>query len=682
MIYVRHLRLRTITATRQFGADLQFKDGLNVVIAGNTSGKSTCLQAIIFGLGLERSLGPQLTIPLPYAMRERIHETKDAEYEAVLQAYVELEVENTLGISLLIRRDIVGGKDPKLLQTWIGARSADGRVSGTQRDFFVHDAGAAQREDGFHHFLAKFIGWDLPTVPRFDGSETPLYLEAIFPMLFVEQKRGWSTVQGPFPTFLKIQDVTRRVMEFLLDLDAGHIRRERAELRRAIASLQQKWEERRRVLDDNARRLGRVRGIPLTPTAEFAQSGEISIELLHDDKWLLARDLAAEYETRIQELEKQDIRKAEDIAPEVELRWQQTKAKVEQLTAILETLRTDLSAELQEHRAIAMRLQSLEADLKRNQDALKLKRLGSDLGKAASEQLCPTCHQTVAAELLPTVANAGMGLDENISYIKSQIDLYRASFASSTERRNECQSRYEATERELRTYQQELRALRQAMLQPAAAPSRVNIEEIVRRQAFVDQIRSLEEAASGLRDELQATAREWALKQDLLKRLPNDELTDDDKAKISALETSICRHLEMYGFKSFKPSEIHLSRDNFRPLVYARDEDDTVIEKEINFETSASDGIRLKWAYYLSLLSLSSAHRMNHAGLLVFDEPGQQQMQPESLYAFLGWSAEHVGKGHQVIVATSEPRQHLEKAIDKAPTNFLEFGGFILQPLN
>ncbi len=44
-------------------------------------------------------------------------------------------------------------------------------------------------------------------VARYDGTECRLYLETIFPMLFVEQKRGWSTIQGPFPTFFQIQDV-------------------------------------------------------------------------------------------------------------------------------------------------------------------------------------------------------------------------------------------------------------------------------------------------------------------------------------------------------------------------------------------------------------------------------------------------------------------------------------------
>jgi chromosome segregation ATPase len=110
VIKLRHLRLRAFTASRAFGADIPFSAGLNIVQAPNTSGKSTCLQAIVYVLGLERSLGPQLSIPLPYAMRERIHESKDAPYELVLQSYVELELENLDGEILVVRRDVVGAR--------------------------------------------------------------------------------------------------------------------------------------------------------------------------------------------------------------------------------------------------------------------------------------------------------------------------------------------------------------------------------------------------------------------------------------------------------------------------------------------------------------------------------------------------------------------------------------------
>src|SRR5579863_7073152 len=111
MLRLRHLRLRAATQSKVYGCDIPFAAGLNVLQARNTSGKSTCMQAIIYALGLERSLGPQLEVPLPYVMRERIHSQRDEPYELVLGSYVELEMENASGQALTIRRDVTGGKD-------------------------------------------------------------------------------------------------------------------------------------------------------------------------------------------------------------------------------------------------------------------------------------------------------------------------------------------------------------------------------------------------------------------------------------------------------------------------------------------------------------------------------------------------------------------------------------------
>jgi len=51
--------------------------------------------------------------------------------------------------------------------------------------------------------LSDFIGWRLPTVRRFDGGETTLYLETIFPLIYVEQKAGWSSIPAAFPTYFR-----------------------------------------------------------------------------------------------------------------------------------------------------------------------------------------------------------------------------------------------------------------------------------------------------------------------------------------------------------------------------------------------------------------------------------------------------------------------------------------------
>ena len=68
-------------------------------------------------------------------------------------------------------------------------------------------------------FLASFIGWDLPKARRFDGTETTLYMETIFPLLYVEQKAGWSAMPAAFPNYFQIRDVGRRAVEFVMGLD-------------------------------------------------------------------------------------------------------------------------------------------------------------------------------------------------------------------------------------------------------------------------------------------------------------------------------------------------------------------------------------------------------------------------------------------------------------------------------
>ena len=296
------------------------------------------------------------------------------------------------------------------------------------------DSGAATRESGFHSFLTQFIGWQLPLVARYDGTDSPLYLEAIFPMLFVEQKRGWSTIQGPFPTYLRIQDVARRVMEFLLDLEAARNRRRRAELRGAITDFVSKWVALRKSLEGQASRIGRIRGVLAHPTAEFAIASSIRLELFYESEWTPLPEVIALVSARLANLEGAQLETVEEAAPAVEARVQALASKVAELSAVIEVLRNEYGAQALDERALEARVKSLEADLKRNQDAQKLQRLGSELGRAAAEHVCPTCHQSVSSELLPAVESVGMGLEENILFVKSQIELYESTLWSARER--------------------------------------------------------------------------------------------------------------------------------------------------------------------------------------------------------------------------------------------------------
>lgn len=681
MIRLRHLALRSFTAESKFGADLHFEPGLNIIQAGNTSGKSTCLQAIIYALGLERSLGPRLDIPLPHAMQTRIHASPDEPYQTVLASHVELELENAVGDILVVHRDVVGGADRKLIKSWNSARLSRGDLSGTQRDFFVHDAGGMQREDGFHNYLCRFMGWDLPSVTRFDGTDVPLYLEVIFPMFFVEQKRGWSAIQGPFPSFFRIQDVARRVMEFLLDLDAGKIRRKRAELRQDILAAEQAWSSMRRQLTESVGSLARLVGIPNTPTAEFLHEGAARIEALRDGDWRPVDEIISDLQKRLSELAEAPAVDTESASPDMEAKLDLTLSQLNELRSSADLIRNEYTASLQEYETVSSRLASLQVDLKRNQDALKLKRLGSDIGQASSSGVCPTCHQDISMELMPSVSTVGMGLDENILFVQSQLDLYQSAELKARFALEGLRLRYSNISEELRDKQQAIRALRQALIQPSDSPARAAIEEEVRLQIRMDRLSAMRELVDSAFDGLKDVSVRWAQLQEQLKSLAGLDLSKDDDAKISAIQSKLRDLLTLFAFRSFPVQEISLSADNLRPIAITRNRDGESIEQELGFEMSASDAIRMKWAYYLSIQYVSEYRDTNHVNTMIFDEPGQQEVELPSLNSLLRWSAEHLQK-QQFIAATSEPLATVRGALGSLSANILHFNGFILRPMS
>lgn len=63
-LLIRYLKLRITTPEGLFGVEIPFSTGLFILHADNTSGKSTCLQAILYALGLEGMMGASRAIPL------------------------------------------------------------------------------------------------------------------------------------------------------------------------------------------------------------------------------------------------------------------------------------------------------------------------------------------------------------------------------------------------------------------------------------------------------------------------------------------------------------------------------------------------------------------------------------------------------------------------------------------
>lgn len=73
---IDNLSISVSTSGGEFECSIPFYDGLNIIRAENSSGKSTCVNAIAYGLGLEAILGPSRKRPFPKSLYEEIFDTK------------------------------------------------------------------------------------------------------------------------------------------------------------------------------------------------------------------------------------------------------------------------------------------------------------------------------------------------------------------------------------------------------------------------------------------------------------------------------------------------------------------------------------------------------------------------------------------------------------------------------
>ena len=79
---------------------------------------------------------------------------------------------------------------------------------------------------------------------------------------------------------------------------------------------------------------------------------------------------------------------------------------------------------------------------------------------------------------------------------------------------------------------------------------------------------------------------------------------------------------------------------------------------DMKFDSSASDGIRVIWAFTMALLQVSVEKQGNHPGIIIFDEPAQQSIVPEDMKSSIESALEIKGLV-QIITAITLNSQEL-----------------------
>ncbi|WP_348526583.1 hypothetical protein [Mesorhizobium sp.] len=396
------------------------------------------------------------------------------------------------------------------------------------------------------------------------------------------------------------------------------------------------------------------------------------IQLAQGTEWVTLGAVLSQLRGTVASLLDQAIPMVEDQSEEVSLKLEQLAATVDELNSERIRIHSAQQLKIADIRSLERRIASLDDDLAKNLDVQRLQRY-SGVTAALTPDRCPTCEQALIDTLLSQNAlTAVMPVSDNIEYIRSQKRMFEGILARERSDENERRDQLSAISRQLAEHYAEIRLLRSELVAPGSNPSAAVIEERIRSEARIRDIEGLQAVFNDAIDHLRDLQDAYAKLLEERANLPKEKLSQSDQSKLSHLTELVQSQARDFGFSTFSPSELSISEDSYRP------------EKEgfeIGFETSASDAIRLKWSYQLSLIELAREKQTNHPGMLIFDEPRQQSSSRPSFQNLLKRESKAKGANQQIIFSTSEDLETLQRITATIECQEVIFPGYILQKI-
>jgi hypothetical protein len=495
-----------------------------------------------------------------------------------------------------------------------------------------------------------------------DGSEGPLYLECVFPYFYVEQKHGWSGVQARIPTYLGIRDVAKRSPEFLLSLEVFQRILARQRLRSAAGFIEAEWQEGLAAYVRAAEEAGAVIArIPERISAPL-DSRAAEPQLFVGDRWYDIDDGLAALNAEIARLQAEGAPSVGEASEELEQQLAEKQALLERILAAHAAVSDEMTEYERRRDQLELRTEGLEEDLQRHKDSVVLERLGSSQALSMlAEHVCPTCHQQLDDGA--QVSAHAMTTAENIKFIEQQLATFRTMMTDAGRVTRALGARKESFRQSSRQARSDVRALRDSLTSRGAAPSIATVNSLVSLRLRVERFEERRQELVQHRKRLHSIHARWEANRARLRELSDEGLTESDKATLADLEGQLRLQLARYHFSSVPAQSVDISRETYRPSHEGFD---------LGFDLSASDMIRVIWAYLISFMHACLAHGGNHPGLLIFDEPRQQETARDSYRELLQQTAEEAGTGAQILIATSETGWSLREMVGSVTYRLLD----------
>lgn len=677
MFRVKALKLRIETALGPFGFKYKFGSGLTIIRGGNSSGKSTIVNCLLYAFGMEELVGAKGEAALNYAVKERF------EYEGsridVITSEVQVEFSALGGKTFTARRAIKHPqRSAKLVELAPGALLSEAVEFSPVMATYLFDPGAAQKAEGFHRFMETALGLELPPVQATSGGTSKLYLQTIFAALAVEQKRGWTDYIASMP-FFGIREARTRVVEYLLGLDVFEATARRSRLDAESVAIAYEWE----TIVRNIHQIVHVNGLslrdlPSTAKADFGAASPVVLKRMPTgevDIRTYVETLRAEYEAidrRLSGSEAQDPTKNDQATLDGLL------LELQRLTNLYETS----SATLTLHKGSLMDMHELYSstreDLNKNRTAAKLRELGAEQELSIATSKCPTCHQSVDDSLIDSaVTGPQMDLASNISYLEKQCSMFERQIAGLKEAVRESSEIKAEISRRVTAIREQLDSARKDLTQ-GSQQSRVDLRRQLQIETEASQLESAATHLATLFVDLQKLATRLSENQEARRRLPGTGYSAEDEQRISVFEKNFRANAAAVEYESADVTDIEISRHALLPVLTRMR-----ARTDIKADSSASDFVRLIWSYLLSLYQTSSNPALggNHPGFLLFDEPGQHSMAASSQHALMQLLAGETGLQSIVAASFDESEMVFREATEGVSFKLIQVGKKAIQPL-
>ncbi|MDU1053377.1 hypothetical protein [Clostridium baratii] len=663
MIKINNINAVIVTRAGKYGFNESFSDSINFIISkNNTQGKSSLIEAIYYTLGLEEILGGQGPKALRNVFRKEIID--DGRIVEVFNTTFKLELKNDRGQVIVIERNTNTGES-NLVKVYNGNK---------QEYYYVHQNGAATCERGFHKFLEEFIGIKLPEVFTYDGAERKLYLQLIFSAIFIEQKRGWSDFLACIPRNFKVKDPKNRVIEYILGLNTLEIKKEKERIRNELKEISNRYKEKIIVLKKifeknlletieinnniNNQEKKYIENVKIKKIISVANSIGLDdyINLLNnkikeiENNKLLIKDNKNDLKTNL--LTKMEV--LEKIKTEIE---SETKNKFEMISGKL---------------SLEKYLESLNKNLEKNIEARKISRLVNEMDLSINENICPICKGVVNNEILLNNDFKVMSLDQNIDYLNEQKKLVEYNITCKNEQINKSKIKIMSLEDRLLKIEEEISEITNDLYLPNESYSEYNILKKIKMQEEIKQLCEAKKEIKVLLKEIINDLNDNKEKNNELNNLPRDNYDDSDKAKLKEFNNLFISMLESYSYKSIEKNEfinIEISKDTLLPTLY---------DIDLKFNSSASDSIRSIWAFTNALVQAEKTE--NSIGIMIFDEPEQQNVVNNDLKKFLSSLSEI--KGKQKIIALTVKNDMILNEINSVKNKkIINVDGYLVKKL-